>query len=152
MLPLFITGTKCLVNVPVSISSWQACVPPTPVRHLFSPLGTNISEIFFFSEEANLCARLQAFPFTIFHEKKTEGRAQRTVSSRLKWSYVAINCKLGFATGRTGASTQLCLSRSRTAIQLKRHFCWTRSIFPSLLYSNAHFLRIILLYLFFVFF
>lgn len=94
-----------------------------------NPLERNILlEIFFFPRRRPISVWLQDLP----RIKTKRGEEQNTVSSRLKWSYVAINYKLAFVIGRTGASTQPCLSRSRTAIQLKRHFCRTRSTFPSL--------------------
>lgn len=93
-----------------------------------NPLERNILlEIFFFPRRRPISVWLQDLP----RIKTKRGEEQNTVSSRLKWSYVAINYKLAFVIGRSGASTQPCLSRSRTAIQLKRHFCRTRSTFPS---------------------
>lgn len=94
-----------------------------------NPLERNILlEIFFFPRRRPISVWLQDLP----RIKTKRGEEQNTVSSRLKWSYVAINYKLAFVIGRSGASTQPCLSRSRTAIQLKRHFYRTRSTFPSL--------------------
>lgn len=84
-----------------------------------NPLERNILlEIFFFPRRRPISVWLQDLP----RIKTKRGEEQNTVSSRLKWSYVAINYKLEFVIGRSAASTQPCLSRSRTAIQLKRHF------------------------------